>query len=136
MSGMVLGQILGWATWRLFCSRQQAPTFIFCAAIFNWIYLPLPIVQDLYKDQGVAILLLCSAGVQVLLWTMGVATLHGGKLDRDSAINLLKNPGLIATFLGIGLALCGVTSRLLDGPDFLPKSGKRHLHGDYDESAV
>ena len=102
---LVVGQIVGWAGWRLFATRRQAPTFIFVVAICNWIYLPLPIVSDLYKAEGIRVLLLCNIGVQVVLWTMGVATLRGGKVDIRSLAGLLRNPGLIATLAGIVVAL-------------------------------
>ncbi len=100
-----LGQLVAWLTWRFFCTSPQAPTFIFVVSIANWIYLPLPIVQALYGDHGIRILLLCNVGVQVYLWTVGVATLHGGRLDRSAMKTLLRNPGLIATVAGIVLAL-------------------------------
>lgn len=100
-----LGELVGWLGWRLFCTRQQAPTFIFAVSIANWIYLPLPIVQSLYGASGVQVLLLSNLGAQVMLWTMGVATLHGGRLDRSSLRMLVTNPGLIATLAGIAIGL-------------------------------
>ncbi len=103
---LLLGELIGWIGWRLFCTRRQAPTFIFAVSLANWIYLPLPIVQELYGPAGVQILLLCNIGAQVALWTLGVATLHGGRLDRSAMLSLVKNPGLIATLLGI---LLGIT---------------------------
>lgn len=103
---ITLGHIVGWACWRLFARREQAPVFILVCGLSNWIYLCLPIAEGLYGKEGLKNLFLANAGIQVLFWTLGVAILHGGHLDRNSIRRLATNPGLIATFLGILLALC------------------------------
>lgn len=104
-AGSCLGFLLGLATWRMFARKSQAPVFIFASGISNWMYLPLPIVTSLYKAEGLQTLFLCNAGVQILFWTLGVAIMHGGRLDQKSLKHLATNPGLIATFLGISLAV-------------------------------
>ena len=78
---------------------------MFLAATDNWIYLPLPIVQALYGAPGVGALLLINVGAQIVLWTVEVATLRGGRIDREAALALATNPGLLATAGGIGAAL-------------------------------
>lgn len=104
-AGICVGFVFGWATWRLFATRSQAPVFIFASGISNWVYLPLPIVTALYKTEGLQTLFLSNLGLQVLFWTLGVAILHGGRIDRKALNHLLTNPGLIATVLGIAIAL-------------------------------
>lgn len=104
-AGTALGFVVAWANWRLFATRNQAPVFIFSSGISNWVYLPLPIVATLYGSEGMQTLFLCNLGIQVLFWTLGVAILHGGRLEWSSMKNLATNPGLIATFLGIAFAL-------------------------------
>ncbi|OPZ83417.1 MAG: Membrane transport protein [bacterium ADurb.Bin429] len=89
----------------LFTNRASRPTFLFLIAVANWIYLPLPIVEALYGADGVRAVLLMNVGAQMILWTLGVWTLRGGKPDLESLKNLILNPGLIATALGIALAL-------------------------------
>lgn len=88
-----------------FTRRNERSTFIFLAIVANWVYLPLPIVQTLYGDEGVRILLLTNIGAQLVLWTLGVWALRGGRPDISSLKNLVTNPGLIATALGILLAV-------------------------------
>jgi malate permease and related proteins len=107
MSAAVLtvGALIGWGCWRGFCDKHKAPTFIFVVSVGNWIYLPLPIVQALYGDAGVRVLLLSNAGAQVMLWTAGLAVLRGGKMGRESLIGLATNTGMISTILGIVAAL-------------------------------
>ncbi|HOS44261.1 MAG TPA: AEC family transporter [Armatimonadota bacterium] len=89
----------------LFTPRASRPTFLFLIAVANWIYLPLPIVEALYGAEGVRAVLLMNVGAQLVLWTLGVWTLRGGKPDLESLKNLALNPGLIATAVGIALAL-------------------------------
>ena len=103
--GTCLGFAAGWATWRLFATRTQAPVFIFTSGMSNWVYLPLPIVASLYGKGGLQTLFLCNLGLQTLFWTLGVAILHGGRLDTRAMKNLFSNPGLIATLAGICFAL-------------------------------
>ena len=100
-----LSEVVGLATMRFFCRQGEGPTFLFCIAMANWIYLPLPIVQGLYGDAGVRAVLLFNVGAQVFLWTAAVWTLRAAKPSVESALWLAKNPGLIATVLGIAFAL-------------------------------
>lgn len=103
--GTCLGFMAGWSLWRAFASRTQAPVFIFASGISNWVYLPLPIVSAIYGSTGLQTLFLCNLGIQVLFWTLGVAILHGGRLDSAAVRHLATNPGLIATILGIVFAV-------------------------------
>jgi malate permease and related proteins len=105
VAGVCLGFISGWANWRLFANRSQAPVFIFASGISNWVYLPLPIVKEIYGDTGMQTLFLCNIGIQILFWTLGVAILHGGRLDTRALKHLATNPGLIATVAGIAFAV-------------------------------
>ena len=102
---LVLGEIVGLLIAGLFAHKEQRLTFIFLVSIANWVYLPLPIAEGLYRQEGVRVILLCNAGAQLALWSMGVWTLRGGRPDLESVKNLLKNPGLLATAGGIALAL-------------------------------
>jgi predicted permease len=99
------GNLVGWLLWRMFASREQAPVFILVSGVSNWIYLCLPIAEGLYGKDGLRNLFLANVGVQLLFWTLGVAILHGGRLDTRAMRNLIRNPGLIATFVGITVAL-------------------------------
>jgi malate permease and related proteins len=99
------GALLGWASAPLFTRRgEQRRTYIFLAAIGNWIYLPLPIAAALFGDAGKLAVLLYNVGGMVLLWTLGVWILRGGRPGIEAGRQLLKNPGLLATFGGIALA--------------------------------
>ncbi len=76
-----------------FCRAEQKNTFVFLAAIPNWIFLPLPIVEAMYGDAGVRTLLLDNVGAQLMLWSFGVWLLRGGVTAREATSHIVKNPG-------------------------------------------
>ena len=112
MGGLiVIAWVAGWLVAPLFSDKGQKNTFVFLAAIPNWIFLPLPIVQTMYGEAGVRTLLLDNVGAQLMLWSFGVWILHGGVTAREATRNLVRNPGLIATAVGIIVALLVPASR-------------------------
>jgi len=108
---IVIAYIAGALVAPLFSRREQRNTFVFLAAIPNWIFLPLPIVETMYGDAGVRTLLLDNVGAQLMLWSFGVWILHGGVTAREASRHIATNPGLIATAAGIGVALLVPSSR-------------------------
>jgi len=108
-ASLALGAAVGALVAPLVCPAASRRTFVFCAAMSNWIYLPLPLADALYGDAGTAVVVLGNAGAQVFLWTAGLAIL-GGRVSGARA--LLLNPGLWATALGLASAVAwpGVTS--------------------------
>ena len=100
------GHLVGTVTAPLFAAREKRRTFTFLVGMSNWVYLPLPITEALYGWEGIQTVLLVNIGGQVVLWTVIVGSLRGGRPNGETLRNLLLNPGLWATALGIGLALC------------------------------
>lgn len=102
---LVIGEVVGVASMRLFAAPPQRRTFVFLVATPNWVFLPLLIAEALYGPAGVRTIFLYNAGALLALWTLGVATLRARRPDRVLVTELLRNPGLLATALGIALAL-------------------------------
>lgn len=102
---MAVAEIAALAVIPFFSGRDKKNTAVFLAAMPNWIYLPLPIVQGLFGDAGVRDILLYNVGFQIALWTIGIWTLGAGRPDIKSLRLLILNPGLLATVAGILLAL-------------------------------
>lgn len=100
-----VGKLVGLAAAVLFGRRESRRTFIFLVGVMNWVYLPLPIAEGLFGDDGVCLVLLSNVGAQATLWTVGIWTLKRGGLDRDSLRTLLTNPGILATAAGVVTAL-------------------------------
>jgi len=111
---MVVAEVVALIIIPLFNGKERKNTAIFLAAMPNWIYLPLPIVQGLFGDAGIRDILLYNVGFQLALWTIGVWTLRTGRPDLKSFRGLLLNPGLMATVAGILLALVWPAARMLD----------------------
>ena len=80
-------------------------TALFLVAVPNWVYLPLPIADALFGDEGVSAVLLFNVGAQIALWTLGVGLLRGQAPDRRLLKAIVMSPGLVATVAGVGLAL-------------------------------
>jgi len=123
MAVLAIGHVAGLLAAPLFAPRNERNTFIFLAIVANWVYLPLPIVQTLYGDQGVRILLLANVGSQLVFWTLGVWVLRGGRPDISSLKNLAANPGLIATAVGILLALIPASRQIVQLGDWITGAG-------------
>jgi predicted permease len=102
---IIIAWLAGLLVAPFFCRGEQKKTFVFLAAIPNWIFLPLLIVQTMYGDVGLRTLLLDNVGAQLMLWSFGVWLLRGGVTPREAARNIGTNPGLIATAVGIVVAL-------------------------------
>ncbi len=108
---IVLAWLVALATAPLFTNGKEGGTFIFCVAIPNWVFLPLPIADALYGDDGVRVILLCNVGAQLVLWSLGVWILHAHLTPRLALRQIITNPGLIATIAGIVAALLVPSSR-------------------------
>jgi len=111
---IVIAEIVGLGLIPLTRRKGKIATAIFLVAMPNWVYLPLPIVEGLFGDAGVRDVLLYNVGCQVALWSLGIWTLQRGRFDAQSLKNLALNPGLLATALGIGLALICPPARHLE----------------------
>jgi len=68
-------------------------------------------------------LLLTNVGSQLVLWTLGVWALRGGRPDLSSLKNLVTNPGLIATVVGILIALLPLSHTVMKLGEMLAAGG-------------
>jgi len=53
-------------------------TFAFTVGLYNYGYIPLPLIQKLFPQPTVGILLVHNVGVETALWTAGLALISGG----------------------------------------------------------
>lgn len=83
----------------------------------NWLFIPLPIAIALYGEQGEQIVLLVNVGALLVFWSVGVWIVRGGKPGAVSVRRILLNPGLLATILGIVVALLFPITRTLEEAD-------------------
>lgn len=75
-------------------------TFAFCNGIYNYGYIPIPLVLVLFPGRETAgVLLVHNMGVEIAIWTVGILLL-AGRFERGMLRNLI-NPPLIALVLAI-----------------------------------
>ncbi len=109
---VVLGIGLAFASRALHGLRERpaARTFAVCVGIYNYGYIPLPLVLLLFDKATTGVLLLVMMGVETALWTLGVWTLTGGSPGQNW--RRILNPPLIAILLALLLNAIGLNAHL------------------------
>ncbi len=82
-------------------------TFVLCAGMFNYGYIPIPLMRELFPGRGPELptLFLHNVGVDVAMWTLGLLIL-AGKLGKRWWVGIL-NPVMIAILISIVLRFTG-----------------------------
>jgi hypothetical protein len=86
-----------------FKKAAQWRTFAFAAGIFNYGYIPVPLIDTLYGANALSILFLFNLGTETAFWTVGFASLEGRTLFTDWR-RALTTP-VRAILLGISINL-------------------------------
>ncbi|MBN2162966.1 MAG: AEC family transporter [Pontiellaceae bacterium] len=81
--------------------QQRASAFLFQNTINNYLFLPLPLVMLLWKEEGVALLVFASMGFELTVWTVGVF-LFNRSSKLSEGIRMMFGPPLIALIFSIG----------------------------------
>lgn len=82
-----------------------AGSFSFTTGLYNYGYLPIPLVQAFYDRDTLGVLFTHNLGVEVALWTVGIWVLSGGS-GRDAWRKILNVP-IIAITVAALLNLAG-----------------------------
>ena len=88
-------------------SESRMKAFRQMAAINNYLFLPLIIVDNLYGSSGSACLMLFSVGSAVGFWSVGIWVMSRFGLNKETFANLLTS-NLVAVLLAVLLVLLGV----------------------------
>jgi predicted permease len=91
----------------------RARTFIFAAATYNYGYIPVPLMKEFFPEQ-LGMLFVFNLGVDVAIWTIGIALLSGGR--GSEAWKRILNPSVIAMAGGV---LANVTGFWPHVPSFV-----------------
>jgi predicted permease len=75
-------------------------TFALAAGLFNWTYLPLPIVLSLFGKTAGGVLFVFSLGVEVAMWTVGKLVMTRG--GTGPVWRRLVSAPVLAVFLALG----------------------------------
>lgn len=87
-------------------------TFAFSVGIFNYGYMAIPLVAELFGRDTMGVLFVFNVGCEAAIWTVGILMLSGLSL-RDGWRRVL-NPPVYALLLAVGLNLTG-------GADLVPR---------------
>lgn len=108
---VVLGFIVSYFLAPLFSIREphQRRTFAFTVGLFNYGYIPLPLIQNLFDAQTTAILFIHNVGVEIAIWTVGIMLLRGKRDAGDSNNNWrqILNAPVLAILAAVALHFTG-----------------------------
>ena len=82
-------------------------TFTFCNGIYNYGFIPIPVIMVLFGDrETLGVLLVHNVGVEAAIWTIGIMMLSGQ--FKKSALRRLFNPPLVALLVALGINFLGL----------------------------
>ena len=101
--GIALAKLVG-AFFRI-PSGPQLNTFATTSGIQNYGFAAVPIVMALFDDSLLGVLFVHSLGVELALWTVGIAVLQG---KRPTHFRSLITPPVLAVIIGLALVYTGL----------------------------
>jgi predicted permease len=92
-------------------------TFAFAVGIYNYGYIPIPLVESLWGRETLGVLLVYNVGVEMAIWTVGILLLAG--LSAREGWKKLLNPVVLSLLVGMALntlhlELPGMVLRVVD----------------------
>ncbi len=93
---LTMGIAVGWGAAKAIGLEKGSGlrTFCFSIAVFNYAYIPIPLVEELYGNDVLAVLFLFNVGVEFGIWTIGISYVSGSSI-RDGLGKAL-NPSVFA----------------------------------------
>ena len=95
LAGLWMGRALG------FSAGKGLRTFAFATGIYNYGYIPIPLMRGLFGDDSIGVLLVHNVGCEVAVWTVGVIVVSGVSL-RESWRKLISGPVIALVLAAIG----------------------------------
>jgi len=99
---VALGMGIGWLFGKLvkFEDRKVIATVAICAGIYNWGYIPVPLVTTLFDRETLGVLFVHNVGVELSFWTLAVVVLGGNSVRGWKKF---LNPPVIAIIVALTL---------------------------------
>jgi predicted permease len=82
-------------------------TFAFAVGIYNYGYIPIPLVETLWGREHLGVLMVYNVGIELAVWTLGILLLSG--LSPKDGWRKLLNPVVISLLVGVALNTLHVT---------------------------
>lgn len=102
-----LGFAIGFPAGRLagLARGRGLRTFAVAVGLFNWGYIPIPLVTGLFPQGTLGVLFVFNLGVELALWTVGIVLMAGGRLSEGR--KHLLNPVVVSIVLAVAVNLGG-----------------------------
>lgn len=84
-----------------FSEGKGLRTFAFAVGIFNFGYIPIPLMESLFGPESIGVLLVHNVGCEIAIWSVGVLVLSGLSW-RDGWHRLISGPVVALVVAGIG----------------------------------
>lgn len=81
-------------------------TFAFATGIYNYGYIPIPLMTALFGRESMGVLLVHNVGCEAAIWTVGILVLSG--LSLKEGWKKLVNPPVTALLLAVTINLAGL----------------------------
>ena len=103
-----------------FTKKEQQRTFIACVSLYNYGYIPIPIILLFFSKEILGMLFVYNVGLEIAMWTLGYIALTG-KVSFAGSLQRVITPPLVAI-----VASLAANAWFVDNP--LPISLARVIH--------
>jgi predicted permease len=109
---MAGGMVLSWWIGGLIGIERgnERRTFGFATGIYNYAYIPIPLVAGLYGREHLGVLLVHNVGCELAIWTVGILLLSG--VSIRAGWRKAVNPPVISLVVAVGLNALGLAPRV------------------------
>ena len=104
---VAMGFGLSWLAAPLLGLREERArrTFAFTTGLYNYGYIPLPLVAKLFDERTTAVLFLHNVGVETALWTLGLLLISGRSPEHP--LRRIFNVPVLAISVAVALHFAG-----------------------------
>jgi predicted permease len=99
--------------------RKAVATFVLCAGIYNYGYVPVPLVKVLFPADTLGVLFAHNLGVEIAFWTLGLMVL--GAVGSGNFWRNMLNAPVLAIFVSLALNFAGAEKII---PEFVLVTAK------------
>jgi len=101
----------------LFPDRKRRNTFACATGLLNYGYIPIPLCMALFDREVVGVLFAFNLGVEIGMWTFGVALMSGAAGSKINWKEIFLNPPILAVLMALTLNAAGLSAWVPDAID-------------------
>ncbi len=100
--------------WHGLVDAKARRTFVLCIGVYNYGYIPIPLIKLLFDDQTLGVLFVHNLGSELAIWTLGVALISSTASSRWW--RQMINPPTVTIAVALLFNFLGLAAHL---PEFL-----------------